>query len=357
VGNSRSIGVSRAVCPSRTARPFFGDGEGGERSCSAPLADLAAPAALVGESRSIEEILSDRRLRRSLGQVLYQYRIPVQDAEDLIQDVMLLAVSKWSGIRAPEAWLFGTLRNRCILYWRGRAQHDRRFEQLDDTAMQPASAPEQARWELLADLGAATRRLPATQRRLVILRCRLGLTPPEAAAAIGLAHGSVRSILNRGLARLREELGEPPRRPRARPRPADLRPVPTEWSAAVDVSLEASSLHWRTRRTYRDHLAAAGSALGGSPAELAPSDLAAYRAALLADGRALGTHLSVLLAVRSFLLWAGEHGLHAIPAESIRTELRGRQHGGRRRRATPDVAGGCGAPATATAGRDSGGGA
>ena len=86
MGNSPSIGVSRAVCPSRTARPFFGDREGGERSRPAAVADLAA---LASESRSIENVLSDRRLRRSLGQILYEYRIPVQDAEDLIQDVML----------------------------------------------------------------------------------------------------------------------------------------------------------------------------------------------------------------------------------------------------------------------------
>lgn len=294
------------------------------------LADQAAPAVLVSDSRPIEEMLSDRRLRRSMGRVLYEYRIPVQDAEDLIQDAMLLAVSKWSGIWAPEAWLFATLRNRCILYWRAHAQHDRRFAQLDDTAMQPASAPEQARWELLADLGAALRRLPATQRRLVVLRCRLGLTSPEAATAIGLANVSVRKVFNRGLARLREELGEPPRRPQGRPRLADPRPVPTEWSAAVDVWLEASSLHLRTRRNYRLHLTAAGSAIGRSLAELAPANLAAYRAALLADGRAPGTHVCVLVAVRSFLLWAGEHGLHPIDEESLKTALRGWRSGGRR---------------------------
>ena len=162
----------------------------------------------------------------------------------------------------------------------------------------------------------------------------------------------MRKVFNRGLARLREELGEPPRRPQGRPRLADPRPVPAEWSAAADAWLEASSLHWRTRRNYRLHLSAAGSALGRSLAELAPADLAAYRAELLADGRALGTHLCVLVAVRSFLLWAGERRLHAIAEASLRTALRGWRSGGRRPPAARDAAEMPGA----TAGRDHGGG-
>jgi hypothetical protein len=48
-------------------------------------------------------------------------------------------------------------------------------------------------------------------------------TPPEAATAIGLAHVWVRKVFNRGLARLREELGEPPRRSRIGPRRRGVR--------------------------------------------------------------------------------------------------------------------------------------
>jgi RNA polymerase sigma factor (sigma-70 family) len=180
---------------------------------------------MVSESLSIDDVLPAvyRRLRRPIGRVLGKYHIPVEDAEDLVQTVLLLAVSKWSEIVAPEAWIIGTLQRRCLLYWRGQMQHKRRFEQLDDATPGPAGAPAQARWELLADLAAATRRLPATQRRLVVLRFQLGLTSPEAAAAAGLAHSSVRKILNRGLASLREQLGEPSRRPRARAARGGLR--------------------------------------------------------------------------------------------------------------------------------------
>lgn len=180
---------------------------------------------MVSESLSIDDELPAvyRRLRRSISRVLRKYHMPGEDAEDIIQTVLLLAVSKWSEIVEPEAWIIGTLRKRCILYWRGQIQYRRRFQQLDDAIAEPAGAPAQARWELLADLGAASRRLPATQRRLVVLRFQLGLTPAEAAAAAGLAHSSVRKILNRGLASLREQLGEVPRRPRVRAARGDHR--------------------------------------------------------------------------------------------------------------------------------------
>ncbi len=309
---------------------------------------------MVSESRSIDDVLADvyQGLRRPIGRVLQKYRIPVEDAEDLIQTVLLLAVSKWSAIRDPEAWLIGTLQNRCILYWRGRLQFKRRFVQLDATA-EPAAAPAQARWELLADLGAASRRLPATQRRLVVLRFQLGLTSSEAATATGLADSSVRKILNRGLASLREQLGEHPRRPApARPR----RRPPAVWKAAVESWLGASSLRSHTRGVYRSHVAAAEVTMGNPPlAELALADLATYRAALLEDGRAPGTHVCEMQALRSFLLWALGRGLHGVDAESIRMALRGWHLGGRRRRTGFQAAGTQGRLVAAAGRRDHGG--
>lgn len=310
---------------------------------------------MVSESLSIDDVLPEvyRQLRGQIARVLQKYCIPVEDAEDLVQTVLLLAVTKWSGIRDPEAWLVGTLQKRCILYWRGQMQHRRRFEQLDDATALLAAAPAQARWELLADLGAAARRLPTSQRRLVVLRFQLGLTPPEAAAAAGLAPSSVRKILSRGLAGLREQLSEPrPQRP-ARPR----RRPPAAWRAAVASWLGASSLRSHTRGVYRSHVAAAEASMGSPPlAKLAPAHLATYRAALLEDGRAPGTHVCELMALRSFLLWALERGLHGVDAESLRTALRGWHLGERRRRAAPRATDTQGKSTAATGRRDDRGG-
>jgi RNA polymerase sigma factor (sigma-70 family) len=290
----------------------------------------------VNGSAAIDQALPAlwQRLYPRMQRVVYGYRILPQDAEDLVQEVLLLAVRKWSVIRDPEAWLLGTLMKCCIIYRRRRSQHHRRFVPLDAIVEATAAiAPVQAKGELLADLGAAARRLPRTQRRLVVLRFHLGLTPLEAARAMGFAHDSVRKILDRAQVRLRELVGELPRPPQAatsrtagRPRMARQRrpAVPAEWSAAVESWLGVSGYKALTCESYRGHLAAAGIALGHlSQAELAPADLASYRTALVRDGRARRTQSDALRVLSSFLIWACEQGLHAIDAESIRTALRG----------------------------------
>src|SRR3978361_2456631 len=79
---------------------------------------------------SLEEILerAEPKLRRVLG----RYRIPAQDAEDLLQETFLIMVSKWGTIRNPDSWLLATLSNRCIIYWR---KYRSRLWDLVDTAI------------------------------------------------------------------------------------------------------------------------------------------------------------------------------------------------------------------------------
>jgi RNA polymerase sigma-70 factor, ECF subfamily len=188
------------------------------------------------------------RLRQSMGLVTYRYRVPREDAEDLIQTVLLLAVAKWREIRDPGPWLAVTLQRHCIVYWRQRHVRLRRHVPLDSTEF--PVPPEQARRDLLATIAAASRRLPATQRRLVVLRYLVGLSVAEAAAVTGLAQSSVRKILHRGLTRLRVELGEPPpatkagRRP-GRPRLADPPPPACERGLhAIDAGTLRGALRW-----------------------------------------------------------------------------------------------------------------
>ncbi len=97
-----------------------------------------------------------------------------------------------------------------------------------------------------------------------------------------------------------------------------------EWSAAVDAFLAASTVTAPTRQQYRCHLFAAGTVFGWRPlVELTEYDLLAFRAALLADGRAGGTHLVALLVVRCFLVWAWEQGWIGIDREVFRVVLQG----------------------------------
>src|SRR3954453_13438678 len=103
--------------------------------------DLAEP--------SLEEILA--RAEPRLKRVLSRYRIPPQDADDILQETFLIMVSKAGRPPNPDAWLVPTLANRCIIYW--RRQRSKLWDLVDTTIL-----------ELLADVegppqGTAGRRL------------------------------------------------------------------------------------------------------------------------------------------------------------------------------------------------------
>jgi RNA polymerase sigma factor (sigma-70 family) len=407
-------------------------------------ADLSPGSASAAVRDALPELYE--RLRPRLRRVLHGYRVPPQDAEDLVQTTFLLAIAKWDELRDPEAWLVGTLKKRCILYWRRRLVNEERQVQLSESDLACSVEPRHDLRDQLCDLGKAWHQLTHAQRNLLALRFLLGMSPQEVAQAMGLAHGSVRRTAYRALEHLRGELGtrRPPKPGRARgPRqmaapplaatmraaggaaaawmaavdgfaglkaphlranaarylaaagvelgtpllgeltPEDLRALPlalrarpasvrsqalytvraflrwagergehsleadavsqalglgktvqeiatpsshaeAEWSAAVDGFLAASSLADSTLKQYRYQLLAVQASLGRRPlAQLAEGDLLAFRTALLADDRALGTQLGVLHVVRSFLVWAARQSLHGVPEDALQGGLRG----------------------------------
>ena len=50
------------------------------------------------------------------------HRIPPQDAEDLVQQTYLTYLRRHEEVRNPEAGLAGTLRRRCLMFWRSRSR-------------------------------------------------------------------------------------------------------------------------------------------------------------------------------------------------------------------------------------------
>ena len=153
----------------------------------------------------LEQLLD--RCRSRLSGVLYRYRIPTQDAEDLLQETFLILVAKWDSIRSPEAWLAATLGNRCILYWRRRRM--RLYELMDDAMLEllaPGDPPMQENTDLKRDLTQALGRLAPHHRELVLLRYGLGCTSSEVGERTGYGPGSVRKMTQRSLTRLGREL-------------------------------------------------------------------------------------------------------------------------------------------------------
>ena len=77
-----------------------------------------SPAQQPCDDLGLQEFLD--RMRPRLRALFTRYRVPAQDTEDILQQALLALVYKREKIRDPQAWLLGTLRNTCLLYWRER---------------------------------------------------------------------------------------------------------------------------------------------------------------------------------------------------------------------------------------------
>lgn len=135
-------------------------------------------------------------------------RVPRSAAEDLMQDVFVLAMKRLGTLREAAkfgGWLAAIARNRATDYFR----QTRPVEELDGDCAQQNSAGTQGGGDELAEglfFLEAVKSLPEAYREPLILRFVEGMTGPEIAERTGLKHGSVRVNLYRGMQMLRESL-------------------------------------------------------------------------------------------------------------------------------------------------------
>lgn len=128
------------------------------------------------EAPSLAEVLG--RVGPKLRRILYRYRIPARDADDLLQETLIVLVSKQENVRNVEAWLQATLSNRCVLYWRRR--RSRVSDLVDRTILELLGDPQVPSDEAAAirsDLDLLISRLPG--RCQPLLRRRYGLIPAQ----------------------------------------------------------------------------------------------------------------------------------------------------------------------------------
>jgi RNA polymerase sigma factor (sigma-70 family) len=157
-------------------------------------------------------------LRPRLRAILKAYRIPYPDTEDLLQDVFVTAITKWETVHTPDAWLLGTLRHKCWLYWK-RRRNDR-LQAVDMPMLESLSEPVppvQEREERLWDLETLAGSLCLRHRTVLWLRFGLGLSTDEVAARTGYNCSSIRKLTCRTVARLQRELVALPRRAGSKP--------------------------------------------------------------------------------------------------------------------------------------------
>lgn len=160
----------------------------------------------------LEDLLGNVR-QRAL-RVLGHFRIPEQDADDLLQQAFLVLLHKGREARDPERWFLGVLRNLCRRYWQGR--RNALYTSVDDALLERLAAPvdpDQGRSDVRRDLDAALGRVPARCEKLLRLRYLQGYRPVEAARHLGYRASSVYKVLQRCIASLTTCLTSRPAEP------------------------------------------------------------------------------------------------------------------------------------------------
>jgi RNA polymerase sigma-70 factor, ECF subfamily len=135
-------------------------------------------------------------------------------ADDLVQETLLRAMAARGQFALGtnlRAWLFTILRHARA----AEARRDRRSPFLHAASLpdSPVSGGQEER-QAMRDLIAAYQRLPAIQREALWLVVVEGMDYAEAATALGVPQGTLRSRLSRAREALRRGIGlEPPRAP------------------------------------------------------------------------------------------------------------------------------------------------
>ncbi len=128
-------------------------------------------------------------------------RVPRRDVDDLVQDVFVTAYTRIRELREPAAfggWIAAIARNRATDYLR----QSREQVELPDE-LPGGDAIEAETFAVLEVI----RGLPEAYRDTLLMRLMEGMSGQEIADRTGLAPGSVRVNLHRGMKLLREKLG------------------------------------------------------------------------------------------------------------------------------------------------------
>ena len=138
-----------------------------------------------------------------LARTLSRFRIPAQDAEDLLQETLLIFLTKRAEVRDPAAWISTTLRHRCVIYWRRRRRAlVQTFDEILLESLSPGTEAAQTRSLLTHDLSRAISHLPERCRAILRLRYALDRDGCEVAESLGYRESSIRQVTNRCLSAL-----------------------------------------------------------------------------------------------------------------------------------------------------------
>jgi RNA polymerase sigma factor (sigma-70 family) len=201
---------------------------------------------------ALSEVLP--RLLPRVRRLFFRQRIPPWDGDDLIQKALTAAWRRWPSVAHMEAWLYGTIKKMCIVYWR-RRPGPRAAYRLNAVGVGRDQVERQRRRDLLLDIDIQSAKLPRRQRRLLFMRYRLGMTLAEVATEMAICRSHVLRQEQAALGRLRRLMVggsaaadqhradrqtrrlPDPRRATTRHRPARGRLLPTSTAALEDLDI------------------------------------------------------------------------------------------------------------------------
>jgi len=180
-----------------------------------PVTSHAADVRLAARCRSgdltaFEELYRVHSTR--LYAVAYRMLGHAEDAEDMLQEIFLLAFRKLASFKGDASlgtWLYRLGVNACLDRLRSKARrNDQQTEWLDDE-LPPARATTEAGGSVLhrLDLERALRELPAGCRAAFLLHDVEGFEHREIASMLGIAEGTSKSQVHKARMRLRGLLG------------------------------------------------------------------------------------------------------------------------------------------------------
>jgi RNA polymerase sigma-70 factor (sigma-E family) len=130
-------------------------------------------------------------------------------AEDVVQDAFLGLYRRWPALQDQGkalSYVRASVVNGCRMIHRGRYRRGR--VPLEDPGHAESAESTAMLGEAHREVLGALRRLPARQREAVVLRYYLDMTEDQAAQAMGVSRGTVKSATSRGIAALARMLEE-----------------------------------------------------------------------------------------------------------------------------------------------------
>jgi RNA polymerase sigma-70 factor (ECF subfamily) len=172
------------------------------RFASAHDVELCGFAA-TGERRAFGELV--RRHGSAVRGVLRRMGAQVAEADDVAQDAFLTAFERIAEFRGEGTFAAWVKKIAARIYLR-RLQRDRRLSSMTAEAIEEEPDPPRGDADANIDLEEALKMLGEAERLCVSMCFGAGLSHTEAAEALNLPLGTVKSHVKRGLDKLRTRL-------------------------------------------------------------------------------------------------------------------------------------------------------